>query len=38
MDYDLGVWVLCQQAERARGKYDTPAETSEAATCASATP
>jgi HNH endonuclease len=38
MDYDLGVWVLCNQAKRARGKYDTPAETSEGAICASATP
>jgi Domain of unknown function (DUF222)/HNH endonuclease len=38
MDYDLGVWALCRQAERAREKYDTPAETSEGATCASATP
>ena len=37
MDYDLGVWVLCQQAERARGKYDVPAETSAGATCAAAT-
>jgi hypothetical protein len=38
MDYDLGVWVLCQQAERARAKYDIPAETSEGAICAAATP
>ncbi len=43
MDYDLGVWVLCQRAkraseERAREKCDTPAETSEAASCASAAP
>jgi Domain of unknown function (DUF222)/HNH endonuclease len=37
MDYDLGVWALCQQTKRARSKYDTPAETSEAAICASAT-
>jgi hypothetical protein len=27
MDYDLGVWVLCQKTKRARGKYDVPAET-----------
>jgi hypothetical protein len=27
MDYDLGVWVLCQQAERARNTGDVPAET-----------
>jgi hypothetical protein len=27
MDYDLGVWALCQRAKRAREKYDTPAET-----------
>ena len=32
MDYELGVWVLCQQAKRAREKRarekcDTPAET-----------
>jgi hypothetical protein len=38
MDYDLGVWVLCQQAERAREKCDTPAETSGGAICAAATP
>ncbi len=38
MDYDLGVWALCRQAERAREKYDTPAETSEGSICASATP
>jgi len=38
MDYDLGVWVLCNQAKRAREKHDVPAETSAGATCASATP
>src|SRR3984885_12196874 len=27
MDYDLGVWTLCQKAKRAREKYDVPAET-----------
>jgi hypothetical protein len=37
MDYDLGVWVLCNQANRARGEYDFPAETSDAI-CAAATP
>jgi hypothetical protein len=35
MDYDLGVWVLCDQIKRARnagqGNCDTPAETSEKA-------
>ena len=38
MDYDLGVWVLCNQAKRAREKHDVPAETSERIICASATP
>jgi hypothetical protein len=38
MDYDLGVWVLCNQAHRAREEYDVAAETSEVAICAAATP
>jgi len=29
MDYDLGVWVLCNQAKRARDRNDVAAETSE---------
>jgi hypothetical protein len=29
MDYDLGIWALCQQAARARGGEDVSAETSE---------
>jgi hypothetical protein len=28
MDYELGVWVLCNQAQRAREQQDVPAETS----------
>ena len=28
MDYDLGVWVLCQQAERGRNRADGPADVS----------
>ena len=31
MDYDLGVWVLCNQAARARSTADVPAETSQSA-------
>jgi Domain of unknown function (DUF222)/HNH endonuclease len=34
MDYDLGVWVLCNQASRAREENDVPAETPDAAICA----
>jgi hypothetical protein len=30
MDYELGVWMLCNQAIRAREEQDVPAETSEA--------
>jgi hypothetical protein len=30
MDYDLGVWVLCNQANRAREERDVSAETSDA--------
>jgi hypothetical protein len=30
MDYDLGVWVLCNQARRAREEQDVSAETSDA--------
>jgi hypothetical protein len=30
MDYDLGVWVLCNQANRARRENDVSAETSDA--------
>jgi hypothetical protein len=30
MDYDLGVWVLCNQANRAREQNDVSAETSDA--------
>jgi hypothetical protein len=29
-DYDLGVWVLCSQANRAREKHHVSAETSDA--------
>lgn len=29
MDYELGVWVLCHQAIRAREENDVSAETSE---------
>jgi hypothetical protein len=29
MDYDLGVWVPCNQANRAREEQDVSAETSE---------
>ena len=31
MDYDLGVWVLCNQANRARDEQDVSAETSDEA-------
>jgi len=27
MDYDLGVWILCNQANRAREEQDVSAET-----------
>jgi hypothetical protein len=30
MDYELGVWVLCNQAQRAREATDVAAETSDA--------
>jgi hypothetical protein len=30
MDHDLGVWVLCDRANRAREEQDVSAETSEA--------
>jgi hypothetical protein len=29
MDYDLGVWVLCNQVNRAREEQDVSAETSD---------